>query len=257
MLQAKKINEINCRQYGSPPHSIVLIHGGPGAAGEMAPLARILSDSLGILEPLQTASTIYRQIAELKNVLGKNSTQPVTLIGYSWGAWLSFIFAAEYPLLAKKLILISSGPFEEKYAVAIQQTRLNRLAEDERKEVENLLKILEKTDTKLKNRLLARLGFLFAKADAYDPIFHQPDESAVQIQFDIYKSVWAEAAEFRRSGRLLNYGQHITCQVIAIHGDYDPHPAAGVERPLSAVLKNFRFILLNDCGHKPWVEKYA
>jgi len=45
--------------------------------------------------------------------------------------------------------------------------------------------------------------------------------------------------------------------VVAIHGDYDPRPAAGVSKPLSRVLKEFKFILLEKCGHEPWRERYA
>jgi pimeloyl-ACP methyl ester carboxylesterase len=45
--------------------------------------------------------------------------------------------------------------------------------------------------------------------------------------------------------------------VVAIHGDYDPHPAAGVQRPLAAVLADFHFILLPRCGHRPWRERHA
>jgi len=43
--------------------------------------------------------------------------------------------------------------------------------------------------------------------------------------------------------------------VVAIHGDYDPHPAEGVQKPLNDLLKNFCFIMLKGCGHKPWVER--
>ena len=43
----------------------------------------------------------------------------------------------------------------------------------------------------------------------------------------------------------------------AIHGDYDPHPAAGVAGPLAGVLPDFRFILLRHCGHTPWREQEA
>jgi pimeloyl-ACP methyl ester carboxylesterase len=43
--------------------------------------------------------------------------------------------------------------------------------------------------------------------------------------------------------------------VVAIHGDYDPHPTAGVRVPLLAVLINFTFILLEKCGHRPWIER--
>jgi len=49
----------------------------------------------GVLEPLQTATTIEGQIEELNEVLKKKGNLPVTLIGWSWGAWLSFIFAAQ------------------------------------------------------------------------------------------------------------------------------------------------------------------
>jgi pimeloyl-ACP methyl ester carboxylesterase len=45
--------------------------------------------------------------------------------------------------------------------------------------------------------------------------------------------------------------------VVAIHGDYDPHPAEGVQGPLSAILRRFRLILLKNCGHKPWIERQA
>ena len=63
--------------------------------------------------------------------------------------------------------------------------------------------------------------------------------------------------ELRRNGKLLELGEYIRCPVVAIHGDYDPHPAEGVQTPLSAILKNFRFILVNNCGHKPWIEREA
>jgi pimeloyl-ACP methyl ester carboxylesterase len=61
----------------------------------------------------------------------------------------------------------------------------------------------------------------------------------------------------RRSGELLELGERVECPVVAIHGDYDPHPAAGVQEPLSTVLERFRFILLKSCGHTPWIERQA
>ncbi len=47
-------NMTNIRKYGNPPFSVAVIHGGPGAPGEMAPVARELSSRWGVLEPLQT-----------------------------------------------------------------------------------------------------------------------------------------------------------------------------------------------------------
>ncbi|UCF12872.1 MAG: alpha/beta hydrolase [Thermoplasmatales archaeon] len=124
----------NLRKYGNAPFNTAVIHGGPGAPGEMVPVARELSSPSGILEPLQTATTIEGQVQELKVVLKKRGDLPITLIGWSWGAWLSFIFTAKYPTFVKKLILIGSGTYEEKYAVNIIKTRLSRLSEEERAE---------------------------------------------------------------------------------------------------------------------------
>jgi pimeloyl-ACP methyl ester carboxylesterase len=245
----------NLRIHGKPPFSVAVLHGGPGAAGGMAPLAGELARRRGVLEPLQTASSIAGQVAELKALLEETAESPVTLAGHSWGAWLGFIFAARHPQLVKKLILISSGGFEEKYAAMTQDTRLSRLSEADREEVSGLLEIFRKRSSDSNNGDFARLGELFFRADAYDPI--PQGAMAVDFSLDIYKRVWKEATELRRSGKLLNLGKKIQSPVVAIHGDYDSHPFEGVKLPLSAVLENFRFILLDKCGHKPWIERRA
>jgi pimeloyl-ACP methyl ester carboxylesterase len=214
----------NLRKYGHSPFKIAVIHGGPGGAGEIAPVARELSSKYGVLEPLQTTSSVYAQVRELRAVLTKEAKLPVVLIGYSWGAWLSIILAAKHPALVKKLILIGSGPFKQRYAAGISKLRLDRMKKEK-------------------------------VPDAYDPI--PGKQEPVNFQSAIFNSVWPEAEKLRKSGKLLKLAKNIKCPVVAIHGDYDPHPAEGVQKPLSTVLKDFRFILLKHCGHKPLIEKAA
>lgn len=221
----------------------------------MTPVARELGANWGILEPLQTASSVMEQVDELKSVLEKHGSPPLTLIGFSWGAWLSLIFAAHHPTMVKKLILIGSGGFEETSAVQMRRTRLNRLSRAEREELESLEEILEKPAAEDKRAAFARFGALYSKADAYDPIDDGPQ--VIDFRFDIYHSVWNEAAELRRNGALLALARRVRCPVVAIHGDHDPHPAEGVQGPLSAVLEDFLFVLLKNCGHKPWIERQA
>jgi pimeloyl-ACP methyl ester carboxylesterase len=245
----------NPRIYGKKPFCVAAVHGGPGAPGEMAPVARELSSVLGILEPLQTAKTLEGQIEELKEILEKNGEFPLVLIGWSWGAWLSYLLAARFPGLVKKLVLVGSGPFEEKYARNILEVRLERMGLEGAAEAQFLMEKLNDPSVLDKDTPLARLGELISRADAYDPL--PAKYEAVSAQFDVYQSVWEMASEMRRSGRLLEIGRKIRCPVVAVHGDFDPHPAEGVCIPLSAVLKDFRFILLQRCGHKPWIEKHA
>jgi pimeloyl-ACP methyl ester carboxylesterase len=245
----------NLRIHGKPPFRVAVLHGGPGASGGMAPMASQLARRRGVLEPLQTASSIAGQVAELKALLEETAELPVTLAGHSWGAWLGFIFAARHPQMVKKLILISSGGFEEKYAALTQGTRLSRLSEADREEVNRLLEIFRSPSYNRNNGDFERLGALFSRAGAYDPLPEEP--LAVDFNLDIYKQVWKEATELRRSEKLLDLGKNIRAPVVAIHGEYDAHPFEGVKMPLSTVLEDFRFILLDKCGHKPWIERQA
>ncbi len=245
----------NVRIYGKAPYKIAVIHGGPGAPGEMAPVARELAKYHGVLEPLQTASTLQRQVHELEAILERNGHPPITLIGHSWGAMLGFILAAQCSSLVKRLILVSSGAFEDRYAQRITATRLSRLTGEEIVAIDSLSRTLDDPNATDKNRVFAQLGNYISRADSFDPLPYESE--IIECQYDIHRSVWKDAQELRSSGKLLALGRQIHCPVLAIHGDYDPHPAEGVRTPLSGVLRDFTFILLERCGHRPWLERAA
>ena len=247
----------NLRKYGVKPYQIAVVHGGPGAPGSIAPVARELSKIMGVLEPLQTKSTLEGQIEELADVLKEHADFPAVLIGHSWGAWLVYLVAARYPSIVKKLVMIGSGPFEQKYADNIAGDRLNRLSEAERIEFLNLVEIIDNPGAADKDKSLAKIGALAAKADTYDALPPEKEPEPLEVSEEINRLVWAEAKQMRISGELLSLGKKIKCPVVAIHGDYDPHLAEGVREPLTRVLKDFRFILLEKCGHEPWMERYA
>lgn len=245
----------NPRTYGLPPYTVAVVHGGPGAPGEMAPVARELSTAIGVMEPLQTASSLEGQVTELKTAVEKHGCLPIILIGWSWGALLSYIVAARYPMHVKKLILLASAPFQEKYARDIMKIRIGRLDEKEREELHGIMKALSSSETGARLRSFARFGELLSRADSYDSI--ALDEEVIEYQPEINESVWSDAAALRQSGELLEMGRNISCPVTVIHGDYDPHPWQGVNEPLSTVIKSFHFILLEKCGHTIWAERHA
>lgn len=245
----------NLREYGKSPFRVAVIHGGPGAPGTMAPIARELSSNWGILEPLQTSTSLNGQLLELKTVLEDNGDLPVTLVGSSWGAMLSFIFAARFPELINKVFLVGSAVYEERYAGIIMQTRLNRLCEKERLEAKLLIEKMNDERVKNKSKMFSRLGELFTMTDAFDPV--TLDTGVLEYQYGTFQSVWKEAKELRASGKLLELGKNIQCPVVIIHGDYDPHPIEGITKPLSSILNNLDCYVLKDCGHLPWIERHA
>jgi pimeloyl-ACP methyl ester carboxylesterase len=249
------MNYNNLRKYGEHPFKVAVIHGGPGVAGEMAPVARELSRFVGVLEPLQTVASLKGQVIELANILKDSFMTPIVLIGWSWGAWLSVLITSEHPLLVKELILVGSGPFEEKYSANIINTRLNRLSEREKAELKLLQEQMCVPVDHFDNNLFVRLRQLLNKTDSYELIPHI--DETIEFNYEIYQKVWEEASILRKSGLLLNITKKIKCPVLAIHGDFDPHPSFGVKEPLSAVLNDFHFIELKKCGHLPWLERNA
>lgn len=241
------------RKYGKQPFQIGLLHGGPGASGEMKPIAEYLSGDFGILELIQTEKSVNGQIEELHNQLTSSADLPVILIGYSWGAWLGFLFANRYPNLLSKLILISSGAFESKYNNDLMSIRLKRLNQRDKNEAERLISLINSGN--FNNEILSRFGNLMTLADSYECL--PEDNDLVDLDWTIYQVVWAEASRMRETNELINCADKIKCPVVAIHGEYDSHPIDGVELPLSGKLSDFKMIRIKNCGHTPWRERYA
>jgi len=218
-------------------------------------VAEELCDRFGVLEPLQTAMSVEDQIVELKSVIEAEANRPVVLIGHSWGAWLAWLTAARHASLASKLILVGSGGFRPGDGQIANETRMERLTEAQREELDSLHLDLASDSEDVSREAFGRFGRLFGAVDCYDAIPHE--EPKVDLRPDIFASVWPEAAELRANGKLLEAGRTIRCPVVAFHGDYDSHPLAGVRTPLERVLDDFRLVALPQCGHEPWHEKHA
>lgn len=248
----------NVRLFGDKPYKAVVVHGGPGALGTVAAIARELSGNFGALELLQTQNSISGLLKELDEVIRVNCDGPITLIGHSWGAWLVFIYAAKYPQCVKKVILVGSGPFEAKYVSEISYNRMKHLPDFEREEFDELLKQLDSDMNKEKDILVKRMGELVNKCDNYSPFEIDTDkEDCFPVEGDRYSAIWREAAALRESGELSSLADKISCPVVAIHGEYDPHPVDGVKLTLENRIKDFKFYTLEKCGHSPWKERYA
>ena len=244
------------RIWGGPPYRVALVHGGPGAPGSMGPVARRLSARRGILEPLQTADSLDGQVDELRKVLQRAGTLPISVVGHSWGAILGLVFSARYSSLVKKLILVGSAPLDKRHEQGTRNAdRIQRLPVEQRAEASSLLEIIDSKAGPERDAAWRRLGPLLTKADAYDPVTLDTEE--LEIQAALNERVWATAKPLRDSGELIELARSIRCPVVAIHGDSDPHPVAGIREPLTTAIDEFHFVLLDRCGHVPWIERDA
>ncbi len=92
-------------------------------------------------------------------------------------------------------------PFEEEYVSSITEARAARLAEPDRGEFLSLTRALETPSSRAgdDDRMLARLGGLASRADAYDPAppTAGPGDEPVQVRGEVFASVWSQAAQLR------------------------------------------------------------
>jgi pimeloyl-ACP methyl ester carboxylesterase len=167
------------------------------------------------------------------------------------GAFLVLLTAAKYPHLATKVVLVGAPPFEERWVSSIAERRRGRLTPEKRAEFDSFVCRLDRGESET----VHRLHQLTLEADSFDFAGDLYEEA--EFQPALYHSIWPEVAELRRTGGLLARVSEYKGNVIAIHGDSDPHPALGVKEPLSRVLDHFSYYELGRCGHTPWAERQA
>lgn len=245
------------RKYGKTPYQIALIHGGPGARGGLSGVARTLSSHTGVLEPIQSRFSVAALTEELHEQLAPFSTTPPVLLGHSWGAMLSVLYAAQYPAQVRRLILTGCPPLTREGTEQITPRRLANLPKPQAEEFRRLLQQLE-TNPPAKNQPLARLGELAQRADQYDLLPDDtPETDVLPPDAQAFSAVWPQAAALRERGAFLRALELIACPVALIQGEQDPHPAVAVLRAFEQANKPLEAHILPRCGHAPFQERYA
>jgi pimeloyl-ACP methyl ester carboxylesterase len=222
----------------------------------MAPVARELAKTRGVLEPLQSANSFTGQIEELRTQLTNHGNPPMTVIGSSWGAILALFLAARYPELVRKAVLIGSAVFDAENSARVKTQRLERLTQEKLARHDVILRELTRSIGAEREKLFAEWADIFFEADVYDPLTR--DLEVLETQPDVNDKVWSDFKMLWDSPNyLVAEFSKINIPIIVIHGEYDPHPIEGIRPLLESCLQNVRFELLPLCGHYPWIERHA
>jgi pimeloyl-ACP methyl ester carboxylesterase len=247
---------VSVRKYGKAPFGVAVLHGGPGAPGYMAPVARELSETAGVIEPLQTRDSLEGQIDELRDQLLGHVDPPVVLMGSSWGAVLALFLAARNKELVRNLVLIGSAVFDKESSASIDDRRLSRLSEAKRRRHEIIQARLAQASGAERDRLMDEWGSILFETDVFDPVTN--DLEVLETQYDVFTGVWSDFVVLRdRPGYLRNEFSCIDLPTLVVHGEYDPHPIEGIRPFLEECFSDIRFEILPRCGHYPWIEKHA
>lgn len=238
--------------HGKAPYKTVLVHGGPGAAGSLKYCAEELSKltGKGIIEALQSQYSIAGLIDELYSQIIEYCQEKPTLIGHSWGSWLSVLFAEKYPKICENIILVGCPPLEDKYVKEISLRRLRNLSENESRIYQRM------TENAAADEDMKKISGILEKSDNYD-LESREKLTAGKADNEIYNRIWKEASRLRTSGELLSAFKNIQSKLFLIHGVCDPHPVEGVIKPLEENGIPCKTYILEKCGHSPFMEKYA
>lgn len=238
--------------HGKAPYTAVLIHGGPGAAGSLKGCAEELGrlTGKGIVEALQSRYSIAGLIEELHLQITEYCQEKPALIGHSWGAWLSVLFAEKYPEICKNLILVGCPPLTDQYVGEISLRRLQTLSDEEGKIYQRMI------DRVAAGEDMEKLPGILEKSDNYH-LENSEKRTAGKADNEMYNRIWNEAAKLRTNGELLSAFKNVQSSIFLIQGICDPHPIEGVMKPLEEQGIPCKAFILDKCGHNPFMEKYA
>ena len=245
---------VRVREYGTSGPAVILLHGGPGAAGYMAPVARRLADIFHVFEPFQRGSgaeplTVARHVADLHE-LGESQLGDArpALVGHSWGAMLGLAYAAAHPNRVRAIVLIGCGTFDKAARERLCTTLERRMDDDLRQRLERLPTEFSEPDDQFR-----------ARGELLLPLYSD-DLISTDLEIEVcdaraHQETWEDMVRLQEAGVYPTAFAAIDAPVLMLHGAADPHPGEMIRASLEPYLPQLEYHRWERCGHYPWLER--
>jgi len=250
---------LQVRRWGSHGPLVALLHGGPGAAGDLADLARALAPKFRVLEPLQRRRgevplTVAQHVADLAAVL----PGPVHVVGHSWGAMLGLSFAAAHPELVTSLCLVGCGTYDTAARAVLRRTTESRMTDAHRRALAELEQRLgAEREPAAHDALMARVGRVFGSIYGVDLLPRDPADEPLWVDAGGDSETWPDVLRLQAEGIEPAAFAAIRAPVRMLHGDDDPHPGPLIRDLLRRYVPSLTYVGFPRCGHDPWRERHA
>lgn len=252
----ERIGALRVRVHGTSGPTVIVLHGGPAAAGEAAGLARGLAGDFRVLEPWQRGSgaeplTVARHVADLHALIeARCCGRRPALVGESWGAMLALAYAAEHPGAAGPLALVSCGTFDPLSRERFRQVLEERAGGGLRERMADLER--EYPDPE---RRMRAWGAFLDRVYSHDLLPDDTDPKPAD-SFDLraHEETWNDMLRLQATGVYPAAFAAIRSPVLMLHGACDPHPGPMIRDSLRPFLPQLEYHEWERCGHYPWRE---
>jgi len=253
-LTLDSLPPLTVRSYGSSGPPVLVLHGGPGSPGYLAPLARALADRFLVLEPFQRGSsdtplTVARHVEDLDALLrSRFPDRSAALVGHSWGAMLALAQAAAHPHRIRSVALIGCGTFDGQARRRMREILDRRTDDALRRCLESLAQEIPDPDERLRVR-----GSLIDRLYLVDPVEAEEDNTPCDAR--AHQETWEDMLRLQREQVYPAAFATITAPVLMLHGAEDPHPGRMIRTSLAPHLPQLEYREWPRCGHYPWLER--
>ena len=243
---------------------LLVLHGGPGADHRyLLPQMLHLGEKHDLLFYDQRGGgrskadaripiTWETHVEDLGAVVEELGLDPLSIVGYSWGAMLGLLYAIEQrgnPHLRApdRMALISPAPLTREYRRQFEAefTRRQQSPEIQRMREELAASGLRERDMEAYRQRAFELGV----AGYFSDPRKAKDLTPFRVVGRVQQSVWESLGDFN----LISDLKGIKIPSIIITGRDDPIPFASSSEGASALGTNL--VVLDECGHVPYVEQ--
>jgi proline iminopeptidase len=252
-------------KYGEPgAPTLSVLHGGPGADHQyLLPQLLHLGEKHDLLFYDQRGGgrsradaripiTWETHVEDLGAVIEEFGLDPLSIVGYSWGAMLGLLYAIEQRVnphlrAPDRMALISPGPLTREYRRQFEAefARRQQSPEIQRMRDELAASGLRERDPEAYRQRAFELGV----AGYFSDPRKATDLTPFRVVGRIQESVWESLGDFD----LISDLKGIKIPSIIIYGRDDPIPVASSSEAASALGTNL--VVLDECGHVPYVEQ--
>jgi proline iminopeptidase len=191
-------------------------------------------------------------VEDLGAVVTEFGLEPLSIVGYSWGAMLALLYTIEQrknPHLVPpaRLALISPAPLTSEYRSEFEAEFSRR---QQQPEIETMRSELAQSGLRERDPAAYRQrAFELGVAGYFADPRNARDLTPFRVVGRVQQSVWESLGNFDLTGGL----EGIRLPSIIIHGRDDPIPLASSVEASRALGTNL--VVLDDCGHVPYVEQ--